>query len=72
VGCDMIDFAATFHPIFEKSTVHGIMERLREIATKKEGEMGPDVIHLASKFLNGMECRSPLSLMVLNKLLKLV
>ena len=72
MGSDLLDFAATFHTVFEEDSVHGIMEHLRDIVGKKEdGGIDPEVIKVASYFLQEMERRSPLSLCAMHKLLEL-
>ena len=76
----LVDWAATFSAVFEKDDggVEGIMERLREIASRKaryEGKLGYEedvaVAEQAEIFVSSMEQRSPLALEVTHRLLLL-
>ena len=74
---DLVDLAATFQDALGEDTVHGIMERLREItATKAEfkGKAGceedVEVAQMADTLVKNMEKRSPLALSVTHELLK--
>ena len=66
-GSLLIDFAATFHHVFNKNSVHDIMEELRDISNNKDED--EDIVKVSSLFLKGMEERSPVSLKAVHKLL---
>ena len=70
---DLVNFAATFDEIFRKEkTLEGILERFREIASKrtddKEEQEGIDV---AKFFVEGMQRSSPLALSAVHRLMQL-
>lgn len=70
---DLVDFAATFDDIFKKEkTLVGILERFREVASRKttdrEEQEGIDV---AKDFVQRIQCRSPLALSAVHQLMQL-
>ena len=75
---DLVNWSATFGEAFDEPTVHGMMERLREISDSRsqyEGRVGyeedVEVADAALSIVSEMERRSPLSLCVSNRLLRL-
>lgn len=78
VNSTLVDLAATFQDVWAEPTVHGVMERLREIAATKEqyeGKKGYEedvlVAEAAGDLVKNMERRSPLALSVTHRLLVL-
>ncbi|EED89668.1 predicted protein [Thalassiosira pseudonana CCMP1335] len=72
----LVNWAATFGGVWQEDSVHGMMERLREIAAKKteyQGRAGYEedamVADQAEYFVTSMEQRSPLALSVMHELL---
>mmetsp|Transcript_14768 Transcript_14768/g.20867 ORF Transcript_14768/g.20867 Transcript_14768/m.20867 type:complete len:528 (-) Transcript_14768:5-1588(-) len=70
---DLVNYGATFDEIFkEESTVHGIMERFREIAnTTTSDEEEQECIDVAADILQRMERQSPLSLSIVYRLFQM-
>ena len=75
---DLVNWSATFGEAFDEPTVGGMMERLREIAgtrSRYEGRVGyeedVEVADAALSVVEEMERRSPLSLCVSHRLLRL-
>ncbi|KAL7473805.1 hypothetical protein ACHAXS_014452 [Conticribra weissflogii] len=78
VDSTLVDLAATFRDAWMEPTVHGVMERLREIAATREqyeGKKGYEedvqVAEAAGDLVRNMERRSPLALCVTHRLLVL-
>ena len=70
---DLVDFAATFDNIFrQEKTLVGILERFREIASRKTNDREEqEGIDVAKDFLRRIQRRSPLALTAVHRLMQL-
>jgi enoyl-CoA hydratase/carnithine racemase len=70
---DIVTWAATFEDIFAReSSVHGIIERLKEVSSKHDGdEEDRQVAKMAGSMVEKMERRAPLALSAIFKLMEM-
>lgn len=70
---DLVDYAATFDDIFaNETTVVGMLERFREIASRQtENEEEKEGILVAADFCRRLESQSPLAVSVVHRLLRI-